>query len=86
MVNEDEEQEFKIEQVYQIGELSQKKLHVQLMVEGRIMSIQMDTGASCNVISEEDLKLTRFRLKRIKHSNAILKTYDRTKLNMIGRA
>ena len=56
------------------------------MVEGKMMQIQMDTGASCNVISESDLRKTGFDFKQIKDSKVILKTYDGSKLNILGRA
>ena len=39
----------------------------------------MDTGASCNVISEKQLRAIKFDFKKIKKINTILKTYNESK-------
>ena len=36
----------------------------------------MDTGASCNIISENTLKKLNFDFKNITKSSAIVRTYD----------
>ena len=45
----------------------------------------MDTGASCNVISSAALRKTDFNFKNIKKTDAILKQYDGSNLDVIGK-
>ena len=45
----------------------------------------MDTGASCNVISETDLRRINYDFKKIQKTNSSLKTYDGTRLNVLGK-
>ena len=46
----------------------------------------MDTGASCNVISANSLQKTNFDFKKLHKSKNILKTYDGTRIDVLGTA
>lgn len=44
-----------------------------MKIENKEMKLQMDTGASCNILSFEKLKSTNFDLKLIRKTSTIIK-------------
>lgn len=54
-------------------------------IKGNNVNLLMDTGASCNVISEHILRKIHFDLDKIKKDGTILKTYDGSKLSVLGK-
>ncbi|XP_035690003.1 uncharacterized protein K02A2.6-like [Branchiostoma floridae] len=73
------------EEVYTVGSVSSnnKKWYIDLkMSDGKSLSCQIDTGATCNVISEDDFRKFGHKMKP---SKARLKLYDGSILKPVGQ-
>ena len=55
---------------------------IKLMLDGKVVKFQVDSGATCDVVRLKDLHVEREQLQT---SSDILQLYDKSKLNPLGR-
>jgi len=69
--------------ILKLGERSSKPLEVPLIINGKRLTMELDTGAAVSIISEATRK-ELFPKEKLHPSNIVLKTYTEEPIHLIG--
>ena len=69
--------------IFTIQSPKQKKITVNLQIEGQSHNMELDTGASISILSETDY-WKYFKHKLLKSGNVVLKTYTNETVSVLG--